>query len=68
VYHVKTRSSIIVGIIIINHKKIIEMIIMEETRRCIYCDKKFIVDQYDDEYKCQNCRKNNITYFIANKW
>ena len=41
---------------------------MGESRRCIYCDHKFIVDELDDEYKCPTCRKNNVTSYINKKW
>jgi len=41
---------------------------MEENRRCIYCDHKFIVDELDPEYKCRSCRKNNVTTLINTKW
>jgi len=43
-------------------------IIIEESRRCIYCDHKFIVDELDPEYKCGFCRKNNVTIFINTRW
>jgi len=41
---------------------------IEESRRCIYCGHKFIVDECDPEYKCQSCRKNNITKFNNTGW
>ena len=41
---------------------------MEENRRCIYCDHKFIVDELDPVYKCRSCRKNNVTTLINTKW
>jgi len=44
------------------------MNMMEETRRCIYCDHKFIIDELDPEYKCRSCRKNNVTTLINTKW
>ncbi len=41
---------------------------MKETRRCTFCDHKFLVDEHDDEYKCRSCRKNNVTHYINTKW
>ncbi|MFE3846230.1 hypothetical protein ACFL1L_05185 [Thermoplasmatota archaeon] len=64
--NVRIKLLIIVGIIIINYKKIIK-IIMGETRRCSFCDHKFIVDELDPEYKCKSCRKNNVTSYINTK-
>jgi len=47
---------------------IFTLIIMEESRRCIYCDHKFVVDECDPEYKYPSCIKNNVTSMINIKW
>jgi predicted Zn-ribbon and HTH transcriptional regulator len=39
----------------------------EITKRCNYCDKKFVTDELNPDYKCPSCRKNNIDNFVATK-
>jgi len=41
---------------------------MEDERRCIYCDHKYNVDEFDPEFKCGSCRENNVTTFINTGW
>jgi DNA-directed RNA polymerase subunit RPC12/RpoP len=38
--------------------------------RCIYCDKKFKVDEEEDYlyYRCPHCRLHDVQSFIATKW